>query len=90
MEQIKTLSTALCTSAVIGLLFVASSVTAAEDCIRIKKSSAMLVCMDKQSVANEKRIAAEKPKSAFVDPTEALRAENDKVTARLKGICRGC
>jgi hypothetical protein len=74
-----------------GFLLV-SSLAAAEDCKANQNSLAMLVCMDQQAAARakENRNLEKVPRSTIVDPVDQLKAENDKVGARLKGICRGC
>jgi hypothetical protein len=41
---------------------------------------------DKQQIKGTKEPAG----STFVDPIESLKAENEKIGARLKRICRGC
>jgi hypothetical protein len=82
----------------VGLSILAISPTSAADeqCHSIKSDMARLACFDRaassvRSSNEEARPATDqKVGGAFVDPAEWLRAENDKVAARLKGICRGC
>jgi hypothetical protein len=82
----------------VGLSILAISPTSAADeqCRSIKSDMARLACFDRaassaQSSNKEAHPATDqKVGGAFVDPVEWLRAENDKVAARLKGICRGC
>jgi hypothetical protein len=82
----------------VGLSILAISPISAADeqCRSIKSNMARLACFDRaassaQSSSKEARPATDqKVGAAFVDPAEWLRAENDKVAARLKGICRGC
>ena len=66
-----------------------------EQCRSIGSDKERLACFDSEAppVQGDKqqtRAVKESAGSAFVDPVDALRAENDKVSARLKGICRGC
>ena len=54
-----------------------------------------LACFEREASAPEKnkqktKATDEKATRTFVDPVDALKIENDKVSARLKGICRGC
>lgn len=54
-----------------------------------------LACFDSEASAvqaNKRQAKATKEAngSTFGDRVESLKAENDKVSARLKGICRGC
>jgi hypothetical protein len=82
----------------VGLSILAISPTSAADeqCHSIKSDMARLACFDRaassvRSSSKEARPATDQQVGgAFVDPAEWLRAENDKVAARLKGICRGC
>lgn len=69
---------------------------AEERCRSIKSDRDRLACFDQgalsvQSGNRDARPATDKKaEGAFVDPAEWLSSENDKVAARLKGICRGC
>lgn len=82
----------------IGLSILAASPTSAADeqCRAIKSDKGRLTCFDRgtPSAQSGKRDALpatdKKAEGAFVDPAELLKIENDKVAARLKGICRGC
>jgi hypothetical protein len=82
----------------IGLSILAISPTSAADeqCRSIKSDKGRLACFDQgassaKSGSREARPATDqKAEGGFVDPAEWLRTENDKVAARLKGICRGC
>jgi len=82
----------------IGLVVfaIAPALAAGEPCSAIKSSKERLACFDRgvspvQGNNGPTRPATEqKTEGAFVDPAELLRIENDKVAARLKGICRGC
>ena len=85
-----------------GMLIVGLSVLAttpvfatSELCRSISSEKERLACFDREAspVQGNKRhtdAIKETAGSTFVDPVESLKAENDKVTARLKGICRGC
>jgi hypothetical protein len=82
----------------IGLSILAASPTFAADeqCGSIKSDKARLACFDRGAASvqrGKKEVQPATDKKAdgkFVDPAELLKAENDKVAARLKGICRGC
>jgi hypothetical protein len=81
-----------------GLSFLAVSPASAagEQCRAIKSEKNRLACFDRdgssaRSSDAEARPATDKTAAgAFIDPVEMLKTENDKVAARLKGICRGC
>ena len=81
----------------VGLSILATSpvLAATELCRSIQSDKERLACFDSEALAlqgNERQAKAAKQTGAstFVDPVESLKAENDKVSARLKGICRGC
>jgi hypothetical protein len=82
----------------IGLSIVATSPASAvnEQCRSIKSDKERLACFDREASSTQRGNTEARPTTdqkavgAFVDPVEWLRAENDKVTARLKGVCRGC
>jgi hypothetical protein len=62
--------------------------SAVEQCRQTKADRE--ACYDRQSKAlAEKRQAAGADK-AKVDPVDQLKIENDAVSKRLRGICRGC
>jgi hypothetical protein len=70
----------------------ASPASAVEQCRQIKAKVDRWACHDRQLRGlAEKRQAvgadADKPR---VDPVDQLKIENDRVSRRLKGICRGC
>lgn len=82
----------------IGLsILVASPMSAAEaQCRAIKSDKDRLACFDRGTASAQtgnkeiRPVTDQKATGAFVDPAEWLSGENDKVAARLKGICRGC
>jgi hypothetical protein len=80
----------------LSILTISPTSAADEQCRSIKSDMTRLACFDRaassaQSSNKEAHPATDqKVGGAFVDPAEWLRAENDKVAARLKGICRGC
>lgn len=81
----------------IGLCSLANSPASAADeqCHSIKSDKERLACFDRgppvvQSSREVRPAADPKIGGTFVDPVEWLRAENDKISGRLKGICRGC
>ena len=66
-----------------------------EQCRSIGSAKERLACFDKKArpvPENSPRapVTNESAGSTSVDPVDALKAENDRVSARLKGICRGC
>jgi hypothetical protein len=68
---------------------------ASEICNSIEANKDRLACFDRQaSPAQGSKPRAKSTKSpagtTYVDPVDSLKAENDRVSARLKGICRGC
>jgi hypothetical protein len=81
----------------VGLSVLLSSPVLAtvEQCRSIGSDKERLACFDREAPpyqGNEQQTRATKESagSAFVDPVESLKAENDRVGVRLKGICRGC
>jgi hypothetical protein len=79
----------------LGVLVTTPAFSASDNCRSIRSDSARLACFDKQAIpvaADNRQIktAKESSGSKFVDPADLLQAENDRVAARLKGICRGC
>jgi hypothetical protein len=82
---------------IVGLSVLVSSpaFAATELCRSIGSDKERLACFDREAspVQGNKRqskATQDTAGSTFVDPVESLKSENDKVTARLKGICRGC
>jgi hypothetical protein len=81
---------------VIGLSVLAVSpvFAATESCRSIAADKERLACFDRAAPpaqgSKRQAKAEEAAGSKFVDPVDSLKAENDKVSARLKGICRGC
>ena len=66
-----------------------------ELCRSIGSDKERLACFDREAAAvqenkRQTKATTETAGSTFVDPVESLTAENDRVTARTKGICRGC
>ena len=80
----------------LSILAISPASAADEQCRAIKSEKGRLACFDREASSakssnRDARPAPEqKAEGAFVDPAELLRIENDKVAARLKGICRGC
>jgi hypothetical protein len=82
----------------IGLSILATSPTAAAEaqCRSIKSDKDRLAWFDRRTPSDQSDnrdvllVTDQKATGAFVDPAEWLSGENDKVAARLKGICRGC
>lgn len=79
----------------LGVLAISPVLAATESCRSISSEKERLACFDRESspVQGSKRQAKAKEDatiSKFVDPVDSLKAENDRVSARLKGICRGC
>jgi hypothetical protein len=79
----------------LAVLAISPALAATERCRSIRSDKERLACFDSEaSAAQASKPHAKSTKGAdgstFVDPVESLKAENDKVGARLKGICRGC
>jgi hypothetical protein len=81
----------------VGLSILGTSpvLAATELCRSIRSDKERLACFDSEAVAvqgNKQQAEAAKQTdgSTFVDPMESWKVENDRVTARLKGVCRGC
>jgi hypothetical protein len=63
------------------------SFAAVESCRHIRAKADRDTCNDRQSKALRKSGDADKPK---VDPVDQLKLENDRLSRRLRSICRGC
>lgn len=79
----------------LGILVTTPAFSASDNCRSIRSDTARLACFDKQSTPvaadnRQARTTKESSESKLVDPADLLKAENDRVAARLKGICRGC
>jgi hypothetical protein len=81
----------------VGLSLLVSSpgFATVEQCRSIGPDKERLACFDKEASPvhgskQQTNATTEPVESTFADPVESLKAENDKVGARLKGICRGC
>lgn len=80
----------------LSILAISPTYSADEQCRSIKSDKGRLACFDRgapsaqSSDSSALRATDQKTGGAFIDPVEWLRTENDKVAARLKGICRGC
>ena len=82
----------------LAVLAISPVLAATERCRPIRLDKERLACFDSEASAAQAnkphaKATKEADGSAFVDPVdpvESLKAENDKVSARLKGICRGC
>jgi hypothetical protein len=84
---------------VIIKLFVCASLTflaaatpsvAAEKCRQIKLKADREACYDRQSKAVTEQRQAASANKAKIDPVDQLKIENDKLSKRLRSICRGC
>lgn len=78
-----------------GVLAVSPVFAAAESCHSIAADKERLACFDRQaSPAQGSKPMAKSTKGSaetiYDDPVDSLKTENDRVSARLKGICRGC
>jgi hypothetical protein len=79
----------------LSLLAVSPVFATTELCRSIRADKERLACFDRetsplQGSKRQAKATEETAGSKFVDPVESLKTENDKVSARLKGICRGC
>lgn len=77
-----TLIALLASSAVFGA-------PAADDCQTIQAGVGRAICYDKRPKTQAELRAAEDA-AKFKDPLEQMRLEQDKLSKRLNGICRGC
>ena len=64
----------------------------AADCRSVANSTDRLACYDKATPPTAQRAAAPKPATTDQQAPvgDVLAAENSKLDARIKGICRGC
>jgi hypothetical protein len=81
--------------AAFGLLAVLPAVSGAPLCSAIRSDRQRLACFDREASRTEpnERSTSEtltRPGLAIIDPVDLLKAENEKLSMRLKGICRGC
>jgi hypothetical protein len=79
----------------LSVLAISPAFATSEVCRSIAVDKERLACFDRAASPgqNTNPRAASSQSSAvpkFVDPVDALKTENDKVSAHLKGICRGC
>jgi cell division protein FtsI/penicillin-binding protein 2 len=78
----------LCLMAALGIEPASAAV---EQCRQIKVKADRETCYDRQAKAlAEKRQAAGPAGKIMVDPVDQLKVENDRVSRRLRSICRGC
>jgi len=83
-------------SLMVGFILVMSSpaFAAAEQCGSIGTSKERLACVARAASAHEANKPpikeAKEVAGSHIDPVDALKIENDRVSARLNGICRGC
>jgi hypothetical protein len=82
----------LCNAALfVFIAAIASPASAVEQCRQIKARVDREACHDRQSKAlAEKRQAAGAANASKADPVDQLKIENDRVSKRLRSICRGC
>jgi hypothetical protein len=65
--------------------------SAVEQCRQIKAKVDREACYDRQSKAlAEKRQGAGAADKSRSDPVDQLKVENDRLSKRLRSICRGC
>jgi hypothetical protein len=77
--------------ALIVLVGGSPSFAAAEQCRQIKAKVDREHCYDRQSKAlAETRQAGSAADKARADPVDQLKIENDRLSRRLRSICRGC
>ena len=83
--KLATLLIALCTIPAIAT-------AQAADCRSVANSTERLACYDKAAPPIAQRAAPPKPATADQQAPagDVLAAENSKLDARIKGICRGC
>jgi hypothetical protein len=80
----------------LSILAISPASAADEQCRSIKSDTERLACFARGVASGQGRngeaatTTDRRPDGSFVDPVDWLKTENDKVSARLKGICRGC
>jgi hypothetical protein len=77
----------------LALLGVLPTVARAELCGEIRSNRERLACFDREASkmkANRKPTSPAKAPLSTIDPVDWLKAENEKLSMRLRGICRGC
>ena len=78
-----------------GLLAISPVFAASQACNSIAADKERRACFERRATpAQGSKPQAKSTKrpaeTIYVDPVDSLKAENDRVSARLKGICRGC
>ena len=81
--------------AALGLLAVLPAVSGEKLCSAIRSDRQRLACFDREASRTEpnERPTSDgltKPGLAIIDPVDLLKAENEKLSMQLRGICRGC
>jgi hypothetical protein len=75
----------------IAALAIEPAAAAVEQCRQIRVKAERETCYDRQAKAlAEKRQAAGPADKTIVDPVDRLKVENDRLSKRLRSICRGC
>lgn len=79
----------------LSLLGILPTVSRAELCSAIRSDRQRLACFDREAsrtVVNARPTSGNLTKSELpiIDPVDWLKAENDQLSTRLRGICRGC
>ena len=75
------------------LLVTSPAFSAGERCPSISDSKERLACFDREikpTLPVKQKPAASKASEKTGKYVDQMQAENDRVTRRLKGICRGC
>ena len=81
--------------AALVFLAVLPAASGAKLCSTIKSDRERLACFDREASRAEPGErptsgSPTKPGLAIIDPVDLLKAENEKLSMRLRGICRGC
>ena len=74
-------------------IVVLPTVARANVCDSIRSDRERLACFDRaasKTEADRKPTSPAKAPLLIVDPVDWLKAENEKLSMRLRGICRGC
>jgi len=79
----------------LSLLAIWPAMARAELCSSIRSAQERLACFDREASRapeNKRQTSGTvpNPEKPVVDPVDWLKAENEKLSMRLKGICRGC
>ena len=73
-----------------GEVLAASKDAASGQCRFIQSRKDRNVCYERHSAATAKRPATGSDNAKMIDAVEQMKLEDDRLSKRLQGICRGC